>query len=33
MGQNQILALQNKTLLDQNMESKDFYQVEQRQYM
>ncbi|XP_075719159.1 girdin isoform X5 [Rhinoderma darwinii] len=33
MGQNQILALQNKTLLDQNLESKDFYQVEQRQYM
>ncbi|KAM9315882.1 girdin isoform 2-T2 [Gastrophryne carolinensis] len=29
----QTLMLLNKTLLDQNMESKDLFQIEQRQYM
>jgi len=33
LDQIQTLMLQNRTLLEQNMESKDLFHVEQRQYM
>ncbi|KAE8600823.1 hypothetical protein XENTR_v10013420 [Xenopus tropicalis] len=33
LDQIQTLMLQNRTLLEQNMESKDLFQVEQRQYI
>ncbi|XP_076001814.1 girdin-like [Genypterus blacodes] len=33
LGQIQTLMLQNRTLLEQTMESKDLYHVEQRQYI
>lgn len=33
LGQIETLMLQNRTLLEQTMESKDLFHVEQRQYM
>jgi len=33
LDQIQSLMLQNRTLLDQTMENKDLFHVEQRQYM
>lgn len=33
LGQIETLMLQNRTLLEQTMESKDLFHVEERQYM